>query len=392
MDPSGRMASHRSQTVVAPRVDLIQPGRGLATEKREVRLLEVAGRRRMPAAPRASRGTPSRPARPRLGRARRGCHRRPGAHRPEPARTGPPRRSPSDSRPACSAPAGPGRGPDGTRNALVAGRVVRGPDERGRTRGEASAVGEEGVREVGRIGPCLPRTIRRSRRIQPVAELEAVGQQAVRAASTKKGFDPAPHARVLVANDGWIAICLIDGPRHDGGRVRPAGSPEPRLTLEHDVRDHGRHAQHRVLVEREIAQPACPERLCVEEGAGGRREGLGVTGPTESLVALRAVRRDRDEVVPLGPDDVFVKPVQVRVGGLERASPRRRAADRDVRGVDDLRIGFDLGVAKAMERERRLQHDGLGHRRARRCRSLSPIGGSGYAGIRPARGPRRAAP
>ena len=338
--------------------DLIQPGWRLATEEREVRLLEVAGRgqcREHQGRPEESRRNP-----PVRGSDERGegvtddltliVRNQPELDRHSAARL---------IRDEVLAPAGPRRRPDSAGYALVAGRVVGGPDERGRARGEASAVGEEGVRQVGRIRSCLPGTIRRSRRIQPVAELEGVGQQAVRAASTKEGFDPAAHARVLVANDGDIAIRLIDGPRHDGGRVRPARSPEPRLALKHDIRDHGRHPHHRVLIKRKVAQPACPERLCVEQGAGRRREGLGVSGPTETLVPLRAVRRDRDEVVPLGPDDVFVKPVQVRVGGLERASPRGRAADRHVRGIDDVRIGFDLGVPKAMEREHRLQDDGL---------------------------------
>src|SRR5207344_1953931 len=92
---------------------------------------------------------------------------------------------------------------------------------------------------------------------------------------------------------------------------------------------------------------------------GSRREGLGVSRPTETLIPLRAVRRDRDEVVPLGPNDVFVKAVQVRVRRLERAPSWGVTADRNVRGVENVRIGLDLRVSKTMEREHRLQDDDL---------------------------------
>jgi hypothetical protein len=49
-----------------------------------------------------------------------------------------------------------------------------------------------------------------------------------------------------------------------------------------------------------------------------------------------------------------VKPAQQRGRGLERAAPRRGAADRHELRVEELGIGLDLRVAKAVEREQRL--------------------------------------
>ena len=66
----------------------------------------------------------------------------------------------------------------------------------------------------------------------------------------------------------------------------------------------------------------------VEERARGGRERLGIAGPAEALVALRAIGRHRDEVVALRPDDVLVEASEPRVGACERPAPRRVAADR----------------------------------------------------------------
>ena len=69
---------------------------------------------------------------------------------------------------------------------------------------------------------------------------------------------------------------------------RPARSEARR---EHHVGHDRRHAEDRVLVEREVAQPARPERLDVEQGRRRRGERLRVAGPAEPLVPLRAVGR-----------------------------------------------------------------------------------------------------
>ena len=305
----------------------------------------------------AFRGTPSQPARPRLARAQRGCRRRPDAYRQEPARTGPPPRSPSGSR-------GGVRASEPTSPTRRRGRRARsGPRRRAPRRATPRARRGERCgrrrRSPGRSDPSWrPKAdpAERSESSQSpnwkVSGSRPSGPHRARRDSIQRS-----HARVLVANDGDIAIRLVDGPRHDGGRVRPPRSPEPRLAVQHDVRDHGRHPQHRVLIEREIAQPACPERLGFEQRAGGRREGLGI--PVQPRRSSRCGQSVGTETKLSRCDQTTFSWNRFRSASerLERAPARGRAADRHVRCFDHVRVGFDLGVSEAVEREHRLEDD-----------------------------------
>ena len=163
------------------------------------------------------------------------------------------------------------------------------------------------------------------------------------------------HRVELSAQDMVVAVGLVHGPGHDRGRIGPAGSPEARLAIDDDVRHDGGHAQLVVLVEGDIAKPRRPEGLRVEERRTGRREGLGVSGPAQALVALRAVGRNGDEVVALRPDDVLKESVEHGVTAAERGPSRRVAADGNERCVEDLGIRLDLRVAKAVEGVARLE-------------------------------------
>jgi hypothetical protein len=191
---------------------------------------------------------------------------------------------------------------------------------------------------------------------------------------------------------------LVDGPRHDRRGVRPSGPAHGHPFalgrdggILQDVRHDRGDGAVGVLVELEVAQPGHPERLDVEEGARGRRERLRVARPAEPLVALRAVGRERDEVVALRPSDVRVQALEARVGAFERGSRAVGARDGDGRRRHDLRAGH-FGVLEAVERERRLEGglavvgEDVPVGRALRCGAPS----CGWS--RRARAPRRGAP
>ena len=214
-------------------------------------------------------------------------------------------------------PAVPRRGGD-----LAAERAIRlrcrsvAQDGRG-VGHEPGAIGEERVGEVVRVRLRLPWAGDRGVGVEPIAELRPGHEEPVRPAASGERIHPCAHARELPLEHGQVPVRLVDRPRHDRGRVGPARPSEAQLAGEHHVGHDRRHAEVRVLVELEVAQPARPERGRVEQRAAGRRERLRVAGPAESLVALRTVGRDGDEVVALRPHHVLVEPGQVRIRAFE---------------------------------------------------------------------------
>ena len=137
--------------------------------------------------------------------------------------------------------------------------------------------------------------------------------------------------------------------------------PNRSRPFEHDVRDDARHAQHRVLLEREVPQPArarTPRRRTACEPVGANAWASPVQ-PSRSSRCGQSVGHGH-EVVALRPDDVLVEPVQRRRREHSNvAASRRVAADRDELGVEELGVGLDLRVPEAVERERRLEDDRL---------------------------------
>ena len=170
--------------------------------------------------------------------------------------------------------------------------------------------------------------------------------------------------------------------------------PSASSPVAEDVRHDARHARRRrsgrwARSTSQLAQKA-RESNSVHAGRGER---LGVAGPAEPLVALRAVGRDGDEVVPLRPADVLVEPGQ----------RRRRSSRTSPAAAVSLLIASDLGrdhlgarcVTSAYRKPWKVNDgssDGLavvGQHVA--CRSPWPSAASGCAGRRPAPAPRRAA-
>ena len=107
------------------------------------------------------------------------------------------------------------------------------------------------------------------------------------------------------------------------------------------------------------SQPRGQHAGAVEEERRGRGEDLDVAGPAESLVALRAVGRDVDEVAAHAPDDVLVQAVDelVRASRTSRCARCRCGTPGDDAAVRRRRVArpaVDLGVAEAVEGEPRL--------------------------------------
>ena len=125
--------------------DLIQPGRCLTTEERKIRLLEVAccGQcREHEWRPQETRRNPPVPGTDQRGECVTDDLTLIVRNEPELDRHSAARLIRDD----VLAPAGPRGRSHRSGHTLVAGRVIRGADERGRARGQASAVSEECVR------------------------------------------------------------------------------------------------------------------------------------------------------------------------------------------------------------------------------------------------------
>ena len=175
-------------------------------------------------------------------------------------------------------------------------------------------------------------------RVEPVPELELAAEQAVVVAPRLQVPDVRLHAGQLPRQHLAVAVGDVHRPRHDRGGVRPAGAAERELAVAEDVGDDAGHGAVGGLVVREVDEPARPEGARVEQGARRGCEGLRVAGPAEPLVALRAVGRHGDEVVPLRPPDVLVEPGEVGVRAGEAPSDRGVAADGEDLGRHELRV------------------------------------------------------
>jgi hypothetical protein len=181
-------------------------------------------------------------------------------------------------------------------------------------RGQAHHLGRP--RQVGRghhvgVGLGLERGIRRRGRVQPVAELEAPGPEAIGAGEARDVVDPGAHARQLPRQQADVTSALVENPGHQRGGVAPGRGR--RLRRSNDVGDDKGYRSVRLLLGREVGQPGAQEAGTVEQEAGGGREDLDVTGPAQPLVALGTVGGQVDEVAPHPPDDVVVEPVELRV-------------------------------------------------------------------------------
>ena len=203
--------------------------------------------------------------------------------------------------------------------------------------------------------PSLPRAGQKGHRDPANPRTGRRGKQSVVIAPIDKRVHPPSHAVELASQDLGVAVGLVDRPRNESGGIGPSGPPESSLATKHHIGNHTGHTEHVILIEGKILQPARPELLRVEEGAGRRRKRLGVAGPSQPLVSLRAVGWYRDEVAPLRPDHVLVQLVQGGLRALEPTASGEVGADGDDLSRNQFCFALDFGVPESVKGEDRLQ-------------------------------------
>ena len=193
---------------------------------------------------------------------------------------------------------------------------------------------------------------------EPVPEVEARRPEVLRSGLAAHVLDPRLHARVLPLEQARVTVGEVQVPRDDRGGVGPGGrSPGELVRLAQHVGHHVGDAALLVLVGRDVGQPLGEEPGHVHVEARGVGEGLGVPGPPQPLVALRAVGRHVEEVALLPPLDVVLELVQQRVRGGELPGHRHVGVDDDAGQAVERRLAGparDRHVAEALEGEVRL--------------------------------------
>ena len=158
---------------------------------------------------------------------------------------------------------------------------------------------------------------------EPVAELPSRFPNQVRARAAPRVIDPRAHARILAFENSSVAVREIHRPGNDDRGVGPAcRAREACRVAAQWIRNHPGYTAATVLIGRHICQPLREETGDVHVERGSPREHLGISRPSETLVALRAVSRHVEKIAALTPDDVAQQLVEQRVRGDE--APRLR--------------------------------------------------------------------
>ena len=170
--------------------------------------------------------------------------------------------------------------------------------------------------------------------------------------------EPAAHHVIVLFEDRFIPVRLVQRPGNKDAGVAPAGR-----ALEH-VGDHapgivdGRDVAHQSvlpLLETALAQPLAQDGRAVGQKHRRRGENARVARPARAL-ARGAVGRDVAEIRAHAPQAVEEKAVHIGAAAFEKAGPRHLGIDGDGR---ELRLGkvgvrLDLRIAEAEDRKVRL--------------------------------------
>ena len=147
---------------------------------------------------------------------------------------------------------------------------------------------------------------------------------------------PARHGVPVVVHDLFVAIRLIHRPRHDDSGISPRGRA---VGLVHFARrDIGETAVARLSV-LDIAHPFLEKRRNVAVERGGARENLRVAHPTQPLVTLRTIGRNRQKIAALSPVNVALQLVH------KRRRTGKRTGLTNVRTDDAARDSIERGRA-----------------------------------------------
>ena len=171
--------------------------------------------------------------------------------------------------------------------------------------------------------------------------------------------DVRRHAFPALLEESTVAEAAMDRPRADHDRVRPGGSAiQPGEGPGAGHRGDRRNPAVLALGVLEIEQPFREEPRHLHVEGGGANEDLGIAGPAEALVALRAVRGHVHEVAALAPDDVALKLVQVGIRAAEGSRLGHVGVEHHARELLDgalFQLPRYLHVAEAVEGEAGLE-------------------------------------
>ena len=124
---------------------------------------------------------------------------------------------------------------------------------------------------------------------------------------------PAFHAVVLLFQNMDTAECHVVVPRNNGGCIRPTGSSCAVITIPIDVRNDSGHSSVGALVHFQVGQPFIKEVVHLTQEGSGTEEHLGISRPSQSLIALRTIGRHIHKIIPEAPLNVMLKLVDDRI-------------------------------------------------------------------------------
>src|SRR5215216_5779894 len=150
------------------------------------------------------------------------------------------------------------------------------------------------------IRPRICGPIRRCSGIEPVAKLKSLIPEKSFVGLPYNPINPGTHALELVYQDRSITEMLIKDPGNDHRRVSPCRCPQCWTTdyIRNDRRDSALQLN---LLGGEILEPGGEKPIgVIQEGCCWGKD-LEVPGPTETLITLRAIGWDIEEIAAHTP-------------------------------------------------------------------------------------------
>ena len=158
--------------------------------------------------------------------------------------------------------------------------------------------------------------------------------------------DEARELFVVLREQGFVTVAKIDRPRADDAGVGPRRAAI-RWGTAIDVRNDGGDRTIGLLGIGDVALPFVEESRDIAIPCGGADENLGITGPTETFVALRAIGGHFEEVPALAPIDVALKLIDERIAtgeitGARGVAVEHNSSDRVGRQSFVMSAKFDI--------------------------------------------------
>ena len=211
-----------------------------------------------------------------------------------------------------------------------------------------------GMREVSRPDPVARHgRVLRGHRVdgQPVAVGRARTDQVL--GSALLIADPALHRVVVLRQDFLVAVVPVNLPRTDHTGIGPCRIAElMRAVFAENIGRHVRIRAVGTLAVAQVLQPFAEEIPDIVVKSRGADEDLRVAGPTETLVALRTIGGDVEEVAAQTPTDVAIEVVEQRVRAAElsgRSHVRVQDEGSQQLGGRCLAQARDLDIAESVE-------------------------------------------